>query len=97
MKRKVIDTTLEEYTKDILLQCEKENIKVTSEDFRQSYYDDICNAIKNDIDISERVYNSIPDLHYWIYKHFQSRGYKVVQLDWKVQSEYFDVVERKAQ
>lgn len=93
MKRKVIDTTLEEYTRDILLQCEKENIKVTSEDFRQSYYDDICNAIKNDIDISERVYNSIPDLHYWIEKHFLKNGKNIIISD----LQNYEVIEIKAQ
>ena len=95
--KKVIDTTLEEYTKDILEECKKEGIKgITEETFRQQYYDTICENIRNNINISQRVYNAIPDLHYWIYKHYEMRGYKVIEHDWDVQTGKFKLVGIKA-
>ena len=94
---KVIDITLEEYTKDIIEESKKENIKgITEETFRQQYYDTICENIQNDINISQRVYDSIPDLHYWIYKHYEMRGYRVVERDLEVQTGKFELVEIKA-
>ena len=38
----------------------------------------------------------IPDLHYWIYKHYEMRGYRVVERDWEVQTGKFELVEIKA-
>ena len=94
---KVIDITLEEYTKDIIEESKKENIKgITEETFRQQYYDTICENIQNDINISQRVYDSIPDLHYWIYKHYEMRGCRVVERDLEVQTGKFELVEIKA-
>ena len=94
---KVIDITLEEYTKDIIEESKKENIKgITEETFRQQYYDTICENIQNDINISQRVYDSIPDLHYWIHKHYEMRGYRVVERDLEVQTGKFELVEIKA-
>jgi len=89
--KSVIDTTLEEYAENIIKEMNKQGMKCKTEDFRSSYYDEICNAIKTNINISQRVYNSIPDLHFWIYKHYEMLGYKVVELDWQVQSGYFEV------
>lgn len=78
--KKVIDTTLEEYSSKLvdlnIFKCE---------DLRSQYYDEICTLIKhNYIGISERVYKTIPDLHYWIYKHVESLGYKVVYADQEI-------------
>ena len=92
----VIDTTLEEYAQNIIIEMNKQGMKCKPEDFRSQYYDDICNAIKSNINISQRVYDSIPDLHFWIYKHYEMIGYKVVELDWQVKSGYFEVKQIEA-
>jgi len=90
-KKVVIDTTLEEFSKNIMMALEKQKTKCKVEDFRSQYYDVICSELKKNINISQRVYDSIPDLHYWIYKHFEMIGYKVVELDWQVQAGYFEI------
>ena len=94
---RVIDTTIEEYSKNIINEMNKLGEKCNVEHFRSQYYEEICKSIKNNINISKRVYDSIPDLHYWIYKHFEVRGYKVVELDWQVQTNKFELVSIEAQ
>ena len=85
---KVIDITLDDFSKEFI----EAKIINNKEQLRSEYYEIICNAIKKNINISQRVYDSIPDLHYWIYKHFEGIGYKVVELDWKVKSGYFETI-----
>ena len=90
--KSVIDTTLEEYANNIIIEMNKQGMKCKTEDFRSQYYDEICKAIKSNINISQRVYDSVPDLHFWIYKHYEMLGYKIVEYDWQVKSGYFEII-----
>lgn len=72
----VINYTLSEY-------CEKysEAIKtfgMKESDFIQEYYDNICENIKSGNRITKRVYENIPELHFWINKHFLIHGINVI-------------------
>lgn len=92
--QKIINATLEEFTENILNEAKENGITgVNMETFRQQYYDTICDAIRKNINITRRVYENVPDLHYWLYKHYEMIGYKIVENDWEITNKFkYEVV-----
>lgn len=76
---KIIVKTLHLYTREAVEICRKNGIKLAENDFVQQYYDVICQLLREDVCITEEVYNEIPELHYWINKHFTIHGKNVVK------------------
>lgn len=80
-KRQVIDTTFDEYANSIIEEFMKYGINMKIENFRGEYYNKICEELNNGNGITKRVYDNIPDLHYWINKHFIIHGNNVIVLN----------------
>ena len=78
--KQVINTNYKEYIHDIMKQFEDEygTGKVNPDMFRQNYLDTICDNLRKGVLLSKKVYDEIPELHYWINKHFEKHGDIVV-------------------
>lgn len=76
--KKIYNLTLEDYCKNEIEEMKKEKFDISPEFFRSEYYDIVCSFIRNGWKISKRVYDSIPDLHYWIDKHYLIHGNNII-------------------
>ena len=74
----VIRVTLNDYCKNIVNELETVGIKEKESTFYGEYYNMITESLMSGKLITQEVYNSIPDLHYYINKHYLIHGNNVI-------------------